>query len=431
MHKLSYISVILFTAISVFAQEHLALPDAVRMALTHNPDIQAAKNSAANAANRAQIGNAGLLPRLTLTAGATYTEETNGAGSAGTQASTAPTAQVQAGYTLFDGFGNIYRFKSLRTAGELGRSEAIRQIESVILQVADGYYRCASSFENFQIAETLVRISNERLQRAKNRSDYGQARTIDVLSARVDLNADSVTLAQASLSRDQAMRSLNLLLFRDVHTTFTVDTAVTIPPDFHTSDLLTRAMENNAVLQSAQLRRRQARYDYNISKTAHLPQLDLSASYGYSQFNPDFDTAFGDPVKTARVGATVTFNLFNGFQAHIQRQNARRTYETQRLMADQAVLALETDLYNAVQAFRTSLSVRDLAGRSLEVAELNFKRTEELYHLGQVTTTQFREAQLNLVRAQSQVSTAKYDAKLSELAILRLTGELVQPESVE
>ena len=72
--------------------------------------------------------------------------------------------------------------------------------------------------------------------------------------------------------------------------------------------------------------------------------------------------------------------------------------------------------------------VLDLESSSLEAAKLNFKRTQELYHLGQVTTTQFREAQLNLIRAKSSMSWAKYEAKLNEIILMKLSGRLLPLE---
>ncbi|MBN2105641.1 TolC family protein [bacterium] len=413
----------LITVFPVLSQTTLNLSEAICIALENNPNIQIAQNNAANAKNEAQIGNAGLLPQFTLSASAVYSED---AGQLPPRdASTTTSTQLQIGYTLFDGFGNIYRFKQLQAGSKLGQAEAQNQIESIILQVADGYYRTAAAYENRQIAQELVRLSQERFNRAQNRAEYGRARTLDVLSARVDLNADSVTLAQADLQWEQSIRSLNLLLFRDINTSISVDTSVIINLQTSLIDLMNQALDNNAGLEAARLQEQQARYQFQAAQTAHLPRLDLSASYGYSQLNPDIDLDFNNPVKTARIGASFSFNLFNGFQTQIKRQNARRNLENQAMLAEQADLSLRRDLTNAYQGFQTSLHVWALARRSLEVALLNFRRAEELYQLGQVTTTQFREAQLNLIKARSQVSTAKYDAKLNEMGIRRLVGDLV------
>ena len=87
---------------------------------------------------------------------------------------------------------------------------------------------------------------------------------------------------------------------------------------------------------------------------------------------------------------------------------------------------LEKEVTSAYESYRNSLLVMDLEQKYLEAAELNFKRTRELYNLGQVTTTQFREAQLNLIRSRSNVATARYEARLKEIELLRLTGQLLR-----
>ena len=58
----------------------------------------------------------------------------------------------------------------------------------------------------------------------------------------------------------------------------------------------------------------------------------------------------------------------------------------------------------------------------------NFSRTEEQFELGQITTIEFRQAQINLLNAQSSLNQAKYDAKNAELIILQLSGDLLNLE---
>ena len=428
MNKSRLFFIGLLLSLPVFAEEPLPLPDAIRIAMQNNPSIQVVRNNAANVKNLARMGNAGLYPNITLSAGATYAEDESQI--APRDAATTVNSQIQATYTLFDGFGNIYRWKALRSESNSSEADAQNQIESIILQVADAYYQTAAAIENMQIADELIRISNERYDRAVNRSEFGRARTIDVLSAQVDLNADSVSWERAILQRDQNMRQLNLLLFKDISTETQVDTTIHVEMRWSLEEIKKMSLNNNAALEAAQERERQARYTYHASLTNHLPKLDLSASYGYQQYNYDWDLAYDDPYRTARVGATLSFNLFNGFRTDIQRQNAKRNLENQALITEQALRALEQDAANLFQSFETSLTVWNLAKRNLTVAQLNFQRTEELYQLGQVTTTQFREAQLNLAQAKSQLSTAKYEAKLNELSILRLAGRLVAKDEM-
>jgi outer membrane protein TolC len=66
--------------------------------------------------------------------------------------------------------------------------------------------------------------------------------------------------------------------------------------------------------------------------------------------------------------------------------------------------------------------------RNKETNKLNFQRTEELFNLGQLNGTQFREAQLNLVTSQANYSNARYLAKIAEIQLIRIAGLLLGPE---
>jgi outer membrane protein len=306
----------------------------------------------------------------------------------------------------------------------LGELEARNAIEATLLQVSSSFYSAASAYENWQIAQELLSISEERLARAKKRSAYGQARTIDVLSAQVDYLADQVTVTQAKFLWDETRRSLNVLLNRKVQQEFTIDTTVEFRQNFDLEQLKSAALSSNAIYLAARERWVQSQYDLRIARSQFLPRLDFSGSYGYSQTSPRLHIGLNDAEPSLRIGATLSFNLFDGFQRKIQTQNAKIQQKNRELTWEETRLNLEKEVISAYESYQNSLLVLDLEKKYLEAAELNFKRTRELYNLGQVTTTQFREAQLNLIRSRSNVATAKYEAKIKEIELLRLTGQL-------
>jgi len=55
----------------------------------------------------------------------------------------------------------------------------------------------------------------------------------------------------------------------------------------------------------------------------------------------------------------------------------------------------------------------------------NFNRTPERYKLGQVTSIEFRQAQINLINSKTALNNAKFDAKLIEIQLLQLSGEIL------
>jgi outer membrane protein TolC len=417
------ICMLLLAADAAAAQDVLTFTEAVAIALSRNPRIAVARNSAEVAGNKAHIGNAGLLPRLDLSGSATYQKTDADSGPESELSTTS--ARLNASYTLFDGLGNIFRYKRLSSEGRQGELDARDQIESTLLSVSGAYYEAAAACENLRIARRLLEISRERLDRAEQRAGYGRAGTVDVLAARVDFNSDTVTVVQAEFVWAEAKRNLNVLLDRDIETDFTIEPAVTFSELEPLAVMRETALAGNASYRSAIESLEQARLSRSITRSAYLPQLDLSAGYGYSRTTDGFDFSLADPTRSWDIRATLSLNLFDGFQRRIDSKNAAIRVRSEELLEKQARLELDRELASAYESYRNSRIVLDLEGRNLESAQLNFQRTKELYELGQVTSTQFREAQLNLIRAETNVSTARYDAKLKEIELLRITGRLI------
>ena len=270
------------------AQEVLTLQEAVATALRQNTSVMVARNSAVIAQNTASAGKADLLPKLSASAGANYTDIEN------VGASTTSSVGASASYTLFDGLGNVYRLRQAQSTGRLGALDARNQIESTVLQVGQAYYTAASAFESLRIAREALGISRERLVRAQERSAYGRAGTVDVLSAQVDVNADSVTVVQSQLAWDQARRNLNMLLFREIGAPLAVATGVDYAPMAELGALLSEAQKRNAGFLIYQERTRQAKAAAGAAGSALAPKLDLSGSATYSQTDADLAVGFGD-----------------------------------------------------------------------------------------------------------------------------------------
>lgn len=414
----------IFTACNSSAQQLLTFHQAVKLGFKNNHQIKIAQNNELISKNSAHPGNADLLPKLNVM-GNLNQQNTNGMslGSNGTVSSFSAT--LQASYTLFDGFGNIYRLKKLRKDSEINQFNTRSFIEQTLLTVSSAYYSIASTEENLRISRELLSISRERLERIKKRSQFGQSNKVEVLAAQVDFNNDSIIVTNAHLRFQESKRNLNALLNQEIGTNFTVDPAVSFIrlPDLF--QLKQTARKFNAAYQSAKTALKQAELNKSIINSSKLPRLDLSASYGYAGTGSDVSDAYQDPNKSWSIGASLSLPLFNGFQTNIQLQNAEIQIQNSELEKKEQELLLEKDVVNSFETYKNSRKILKLNEENLKAAQLNFKRTEELYYLGQVTNIQFREAQLNLIRAKNSINEAKYTAKLDELTMLQISGQLI------
>jgi outer membrane protein TolC len=172
-------------------------------------------------------------------------------------------------------------------------------------------------------------------------------------------------------------------------------------------------------------------YDQKISRTGYLPTIDLIGSYGWNRNVSPESPFFPGSIQTSdrlAAGISLNWNLFDGGQTSVRIQNAKINYENQEIQKKQIQLGVNRDIQNALNTYKTRLYIYNLQQQNVKTNQNNFNRTQNQFELGQVTSLEFRQAQLNLQNALNSYNLAKYDAKLAELQLLQLTGQILNLE---
>ncbi len=428
---------ILIISINARSQEELLTKDEViNKALEENFGIKIARNNVEIADNNQSILNSGYLPIIQGLAGGNYSINDRVTEPEGRETvvqrdieNTGFNASINLDYTLFDGLGRFYNYKSLKEQYNLSQLQARETIENSILQIMSVYYEIARLSENVNVLEETLNISQERVTRAKYQFQYGQANNLVVLNAKVDVNNDSIALIEAEQLLKNTKRDLNVLLDREMaENNFVVDTTVNFISALELADYVDQAQNNNVSLLQIEKNITISEYDLKISKSGYLPSVGLSGSYGWNR-NVSAATAFF-PGATSRsdglsAGVSLVWNLFDGGRRRIQVQNSRIQYENQEILKEQIKQEVSRDIANALGNYQNKLYILQVQEENVTTNMDNFNRSEEQYKLGRITSIEFRQAQINLLDARTSLNLAKYDAKLAELQILQLTGQLL------
>jgi len=425
-------------SVTSFAQKQLTVEEAVQIALEKNFGIKAARNTSKMSKNKATLGNAGLLPKLELNASTSYmdTEQDNVSGSINNQqtvsdgkvdvANTQNNASINLSYTLVNGLGNIYNYKKLRLQAEGSHFQTKYKIETTVFNVVNMFYAVATQEDNLKRAKEMLQISNERLVRSEAKTELGTGSSLDVLNARVDYNKDSVSYISSEKNYLDAKRNLNNALSRDIDTDFHVDLGVVEFKDYKLEDLLDKAFESNSDYLLSLNKLEQSKYDLKIAKSSIFPTISIKSSYGYNKMNQDFDLKMDNANASLTTGLTLSWNIFDGRKKSIQKKNARLSIENSEYQLDEQRLNIRKEISNAYATYENSLKVLSVEKSNLKSAEMNFNQSKEYYNLGQISSTRFREAQLNLLTANNNISAARYIAKVAEMDLNRLCGLIVQ-----
>ncbi len=414
--------------------DKISLSRAVEIAMLNNYDLKIATNELKKADNSNSIGNAGLLPSLTLNGGFDYgfndTEmEFAGGDSEVIKIDNAESftysGNVRMDYTLFDGFGNVYTYKKLQGQNERQQTLFRQQTEQTIVEVAEKYYEVCRAQQNLNLAKKSMEISRERVQKAIHKKAYGQANQLDVLNAEVDMNSDSTIILQTEQAFLRSIKDLNVVLGVDVQTEYQVDDAINFRDDFTADAVISGAMLNNSGMIAQEQQEDISNLDLKITNAQKYPTLSAYGQYGYNRQNSDAGQVLYNQNLGTSAGLSLKFNVFNGRQQRTKEKNAMLDLNSQQERSLQLKSELERDATNAYTDYIYKRRIAELQETSVKQAQLNFEQTQEMYELGRVTSIEFRTAQQNLLDVAANFNDARFTAKVAEFYLMQLTGELI------
>ncbi|MBT8188302.1 MAG: TolC family protein [Croceitalea sp.] len=416
------------------AQEALLSKDeAVQMALENNFGIIIAKNNLKISENNQSVLNSRFLPALTANSGVSYDindqEATFQDGTVRTvdgAETNRYNASLNLNYTLFDGLGRWYDYKRLKEEYNLSELQARETIETTMLQLFTVYFEVARLTENIGVLKETYANTQDRLTRAQYSFEYGQTNKLDVLNAEVDLVNDSINLMNERQSLKNTQRDLNLLLNRELQLTFQVDTTVVFTDPINLEEYLVTGEQNNVRMLQAEKNILINDYGLKAVKSVFLPTIGLTGAYGWNEGNFPATNFLASSTSTGfSAGVNLSWNLFDGGGGITQVKNAKIQLDTQETFQEQIKLEIRRDIANARGDFYNRLKVFELQQQNVTTATNNYERSNERYKLGQITSVELRQAQINLLNAKTNKNLAKYNAKLAELQLLQLTGQLL------
>ncbi|MEZ4818240.1 MAG: TolC family protein [Flavobacteriaceae bacterium] len=428
-----FITVIFGWASHAQDMEVLTKQQAISEVLENNFGVVIAKNTIKIAENNQSILNSGFLPSLTGNAGASYNRENqevtlqDGSVNVVDGAETKRyNASLNLNYTLFDGLGRWYTYKRLKEEYNLSELQVRQTIETTLLQLFSVYFEVARLSENETVLRETLENTKDRLTRAQYAFEYGQVNKLNVLNAEVDLVTDSISLMNSRQQLVNAKRDLMVVLNGALDRGFVVDTTVTFLGQLQMEQFVETADTNNVRLLQARKNATISNYNVKANKSVFLPTIGLTGSYGWNEgFFPSTSFLSVNNTTGISAGVNLSWNLFDGGRGITSVKNSKIQLETQEILLNQIKTEVQRDIANARGNYLNRLAIYALQEQNVITATNNYERSLERYKLGQITSVELRQAQINLLNAKTSKNLAKYQAKLSELELLQLTGQLL------
>jgi outer membrane protein TolC len=280
-----------------------------------------------------------------------------------------------------------------------------------------------SEQDNVDILRQNLEISQNRLDRVREDRRSGTATNLDALNAEVNYNADVIELSAAEVELEAATR---LLIFQlGLENEQSVEPANDFPTNqnLELQELLNSTMSQNAAILLAEEQQSNAEFGRNISKAARYPNISLRGSYGY--FRQEIDASNLPKLETLgfTAGVTLRYNIFNGRQVQREIENRQLDVQSASIQLESIRQEVQTEVQNVYARYRNTLQQLELAEINVETAKRNFDNSNEVFRVGQITSIELREAQLNLRNEMLRRNNLSFAVKQQELSLMVLSGD--------
>ena len=428
-----YLSILCLTSFGVVkAQEKLSLKQAVIIALENNYSIKLSNNQSEMIKNNVSYGNAGILPVVTgnLTDNnRVETSEVDLASGQTRNASNAKTSNINYGvglnWRIFDGFQMFANYERLQELQKLGDLNAKLTVQTTIADVIEAYYNLVTQQKQLEATQTALEVSRIRIKNANSRYKIGKGSKLELLAAKVDLNADTTQLLrQEDLIRSGKIR-LNQLLARDLKTAIILEEDLNIDKGLVYDQLKALSDTQNPDLQTAIVNQKISALNLKQIKGARYPVIALTSGYNFANStSPPTGFALRSSSRGLNYGFTASVNIFNGFQQNRLEKNAKLEIEASKYNLDFTKQNIDAQLLTAYQNYQTNLQLIFLEESNVAVAKENLDITLEKYRLGSIVPLELREAQRNFIDANARYANALFLTKIAEIALKEITGTI-------
>jgi multidrug efflux system outer membrane protein len=381
-------------------------------ALANNRDLAAALARVEEARGLYRVQDAGRVPTVGATAGATRSR-TGPAGlgipNAAAEPFTIDRFSVAVGVSAFelDFWGRV------RSLSEAARSQFLATVQaqrafrlSLIRQVAATYLASLEAAERIRLAESTVASRREGLEIARVRLEAGITSELDYRQAQSLLTQAETQLAALRLSRARAENALAVLVGGPVGP----ELPEPRPLSAQLSDQpLTPGLPSELLVArpdviAAEEELRAARANIGAARAAFFPSISLTGTLGFA--STALGNLVGDDGLTWSVGPSVTLPIFD-------RGRRRGNLAVAEAREQAAVANYERTIQTAFQEVADALAGRRFLAEQVGAQE---RDTEAQRQIAALARTRYEEGVANYL----QVLDAERNLFASEQALLQL-----------
>jgi len=316
------------------------------------------------------------------------------------------------------------RYDELKEIKKRSDAELKLAILETVSDVMATYYDLVQQKQQLSALDSTLVISRQRVELANNRFTIGRASKLELLNAQVDENTDQATYHRQQELFQNTKTRLNEIMGRDIKKEFRVVELISIDKTLDLEDLEEQTKTQNPQLQAQLINKRMTELQLKQIKGNRLPTISAQVGYLFSDSESSLGFTTNNNSRGFNYGLSARLNLFDGFNQNRNEKIAKIQIENSELLIEQQTQTLLSQLTTAFQTYKTNLTLMELEVHNEAIAKENLDITLAKHRIGTIPTIEFRTAQLNYINAVVRSTNAVYEAKISEITLRELAGNL-------
>jgi outer membrane protein TolC len=429
----------LLSGLTLCAQAPLTLPDAVRLALTRHPSLEAASARVQAAESRIAQARAGWLPRATYMEGvqsgnnpvyvfgALLTQHQFTAANFNLGPLNRPDAlsnfqsQVSVDQTVYDFGATRNAVKAAQIGKKMTEEERRRTELALIAGVARAYHGVGLAEQNLRLAEESLKSANADLERSRSLQRAGVATDADVLSVQVHASSMSEYRARAAADLRIAHAALNEALGLPLDDEHTLTTPMEAPqlPGATGSARESQAATLRPELLSTRLGKELSAAQESAARAQYWPVIGVHGVFEADRQN--FNSKGGANWLFV---ASARWTLFDGNRTRASVAEASHMKAAAIAGEKQMDAAVRLEVRRAEANLDASRERVTTTRDTVAQAEESLRIIRNRYSNGLATVTDLLRSETALLESKTRRLAALYDQRTAAVQLEAATGAL-------
>ena len=298
--------------------------------------------------------------------------------------------------------------------------------EDIIMQIAKLYYLIQNTTEQITIISDNLKRFEELRNFAQAFYDNQMALAVDLKRINVRIESTDVSLANAKAMLREQYNMLKYAL--DYPADEDIQVEVKRVDDIEMASQ-TGLNTNLYELQLMRTQEKLSEQQVKLAKDAYLPTLALTGNFTFTAYTDKFKNWFHSGESNHRydsngLGISLRVPVFDGFEKRSKIRKAKIDADNARIAYENTLKNLQTQYSNAINDQLNNERNYRKQRDNYRLAEDIYKVTMDRYREGVTSMVEVLQDEMSMSEAQNNYLTAHYNYEVSNLSVLKLTGNL-------